>query len=57
MSDLEKSDAVFSKKQLLEAKEFKNRKDALSATVGDSERISKAEARKRIDDFLKRRVN
>ena len=50
-------EAVFSKEQLSKSKSFKKYIDIISAVIGDNEKVTKAEAQKRIDSFLKRRVD
>lgn len=50
-------EAVFSKEQLSKSKSFKKYSDIISAVIGDNEKVTKAEAKKRIDSFLKRRVD
>lgn len=50
-------EAVFSKEQLSKSKSFKKYSDIISAVIGDNEKVTKAETKKRIDSFLKRRVD
>ena len=47
---------TFTKEQLLNSKEFKNRKDVLMALIADDEVITKEEAAKRITKFMKGKV-
>ena len=49
-------EAVFSKEQLSKSRSFKKYSDIISAVIGDNEKVTKAETKKRIDSFLKRRV-
>lgn len=48
--------AGFTKEQLLKAKDFADRKDILSVLVEDGEMLSKEEAEKRINKFMKGKV-
>ena len=50
-------EAVFSKEQLSKSRSFKKYSDIISAVIGDNEKVTKAETKKRIDSFLKRRVD
>ena len=47
----------FSKAQLLDAKRFEDRKDALGAVLKDTETYTVEEAQKFLDDFMKGQVN
>ncbi len=49
-------EAVFSKEQLINSNSFAQYRDLLTVVIQDNERISKQEAKKRIETFLKRRV-
>ena len=49
-------EAVFSKEQLINSNSFTQYRDLLTVVIQDNERISKQEAKKRIETFLKRRV-
>ena len=49
-------EAVFSKEQLINSNLFAQYRDLLTVVIQDNERISKQEAKKRIETFLKRRV-
>lgn len=46
----------FTKKELLSAKIFKNRKDILSVLVKDDEKLSINEAQEKIEKFMKGKV-
>ena len=48
--------AVFSKEQLIMSNSFAQYRDLLTVIIQDNEKISKDEAKKRIETFLKRRV-
>ena len=48
--------AVFSKEQLIMSNTFAQYRDLLTVIIQDNEKISKEEAKKRIETFLKRRV-
>lgn len=48
---------VFYKDQLISSNLFRNNKDILSVLIEDDEQISIEEAHKRIDEFMKRKVN
>ena len=52
-----KKSGVFSAGQLAGSRSFKKYSDIISAVIGDDEKVTKAEAQKRIDSFLKRRVD
>ena len=52
-----KKNSVFSAGQLAESRDFKRYGDIIRAVIGDDEKVTKAEAQKRIDSFLKRRVD
>lgn len=47
----------FSKAQLLGAKRFEDRKDALGAVLKNTETYTVEEAQKLLDDFMKGQVN
>ena len=47
---------TFTKEQLLNSKDFSNRKDILMSLVNDKETITKEEAEKRINKFMKGKV-
>ena len=47
---------TFTKEQLLNSKDFSNRKDILMSLVNDKETITKEEAEKRITKFMKGKV-
>ena len=51
-----KKEAVFSKEQLIKSKTFAQYRDLLTVIVDDGEKITKHEANKRIEAFLKRKV-
>lgn len=51
-----KKEAVFSKEQLIKSKTFAQYRDLLTVIVDDGEKITKQEATKRIESFLKRKV-
>ena len=51
-----KKEAVFSKEQLIKSKTFAQNRDLLTVIVNDGEKITKQEATKRIESFLKRKV-
>ena len=51
-----KKEAVFSKEQLIKSKTFAPYRDLLTVIVDDDEKITKQEATKRIESFLKRKV-
>lgn len=48
--------ALFTKEQLLRSKDFANRRDILSVLVADGETLTKDEAAKRINKFMKGKV-
>ena len=48
--------AVLSKEQLINSNSFAQYRDLLTVIIQDNEKISKDEAKKRIETFLKRRV-
>lgn len=48
--------AVFSKEQLIKSNSFAQYRDLLIVIIQNNEKISKDEAKKRIETFLKRRV-
>ena len=48
---------VFSKEQLIKSNSFAQYRDLLTVIIQNNEKISKDEAKKRIETFLKRRVN
>lgn len=52
-----KKSGVFSAGQLAESRDFRRYRDIIRAVIGDDEKVTKAEAQKRIDSFLKRRVD
>ena len=52
-----KTAAKFSKAQLLSAKRFEDRKDALGAVLKDTETYTVEEAQKLLDDFMKGQVD
>ena len=52
-----KKGSVFSAGQLAGSRDFKRYRDIIRAVIGDDERVTKAEAQKRIDSILKRRVD
>ena len=49
-------EVLFTKEQLLGAACFFDRKDAVGAVVKDGEAVTMAEAKKRLDGFMKGRV-
>jgi len=51
-----KSVTKFTKAQLLSAKRFEGRKDALGAVLSDTETYTVEEAQKLLDDFMKGQV-
>ena len=51
-----KKEAVFSKEQLIKSKAFAQYRDLLTVIVDDGEKVTKHEATKRIEAFLKRKV-
>ena len=51
-----KKEAVFSKEQLIKSKAFVQYRDLLTVIVKNNEKITKHEANKRIEAFLKRKV-
>ncbi len=51
-----KKEAVFSKERLIKSKAFAQYRDLLTVIVKDNEKITKHEATKRIEAFLKRKV-
>ena len=51
-----KKEAVFSKEQLIKSKTFAQYRDLLSVIIDDGEKVTKQEAAKRIEAFLKRKV-
>ena len=52
----EKAASVFTSDELAKSKEFKDRKWLIYATVGAGEKVTKAEARKRIEAYLKKNI-
>ena len=54
---LQKTEPKYSKAQLYAAKEFAEHKDIIAVVIEEEERITKNEAKKRIAEFMKRRVN
>lgn len=52
----DKKEILYTKEQLMEAKEFQTRKDLVNALVADEEQISKEKLSKRIKTFLEGRV-
>lgn len=57
---VESSESKFSKKQILSAKRFKNRKDIVSAVLSgysDSVMFGISEVEKMIEDYMKGKVN
>ena len=51
-----KKEAVFSKERLIKSKAIAQYRDLLTVIVKDNEKITKHEATKRIEAFLKRKV-
>jgi hypothetical protein len=52
----EKTEVLFSKKQLLEAKQLSDKKDLLNAILDDSEKYSVESVKKLIDGYMKGKV-
>lgn len=51
-----KAASVFTNVELAKSKEFRDRKWLIYATVGAGEKVTKAEARKRIEAYLKKNI-
>ena len=47
----------FTKNQLLQARTYRDRRDLISALVADNESITKDELEKRIQTFLRKKVD
>lgn len=52
-----KKDIAFTKEQLLSANVFRDNRDALNAIIGEDETLTIDEAKDRLNEFMKRKVN
>ncbi len=53
----ESNERLFSKKQIISSKRFKNRKDILNALLSPCEKYSFESAQQIIDNYMKGKVN
>ena len=51
------AEVKYTKEQLLSSAVFRNRKDALQVVIQDGEKVTVAEAKTRLKNFMKGKVN
>ena len=56
MAEEVKKEAVFTREQLKNSKDFKEYKDLITVLVKLEEKVTKSECKKRIETFLKKKV-